>query len=90
MSSTPALLWGTNRPGGTFYAGRVHAVWPVGPPLAMCGLPIGEVWLHRPLVPELLCPDCCVATFCALFPASPIPQQPIAGPPGTWVSERPS
>lgn len=85
MATTPALLWGTNRPGGLFYAGRVHAVWPVGPPQAMCGLPVGEVWSHRPPIPELLCPDCCVAAISALFPSSPAPAQPIACPPGAWL-----
>ncbi|WP_418155967.1 hypothetical protein [Actinoalloteichus caeruleus] len=90
MSSTPALLWGTNRPGGIFYAGRVHAVWPVGPRQAMCGLPVGEVWAHRPAVPARLCPDCCVAATSALFPPSPHPEQPIAWPPGAWVPAGPS
>ncbi len=90
MSSTLMLLWGTNRPDGDFYAGRVHAVWPSGTPQAMCGLPVGEVWAHRPPVPERLCPDCCVAATSALFPSSPDPKRPVTPQPGTRLPTVPS
>ena len=31
--------WGTNRPGGVYYAGRVHIVAPEDPATGVCDLP---------------------------------------------------
>lgn len=71
--------WGTNRPGGTFYAGRVHVVHPAHPTSGLCGLPVDDVWELRPPTPEHLCPDCCVLAMAASyppFPPSPAPPLP--------------
>lgn len=67
----PRLWWGTNREGGLYYAGRVHVVWPGRKPVALCGLPVQDLWELRPSVPELVCPDCCVRAVAALFPVFP-------------------
>lgn len=84
--------WGTNRPGGTHYAGRAHVVWPNGPAHGLCGLPVDDVWELRPPLPEYLCPDCCVLAMAASyppFPATPATRPP-AGPAGTdWRGPSP-
>ena len=63
--------WGTNRPGGVYYAGRVHIVAPEDPATGMCGLPVTDLWEQRPPTPEHLCPDCCVRAVAASYPPSP-------------------
>ncbi len=71
--------WGTNRPGGTFYAGRAHVVHPTQRASGLCGLPVDDVWERRPPTPEHLCPDCCLlamATSYPPFPPSPAPPLP--------------
>lgn len=71
--------WGTNRPGGTYYAGRTHVVHPAQPATALCGLPVEDVLELRPPVPAHLCPDCCVLAMTASFPAfapTPAPRLP--------------
>jgi hypothetical protein len=73
----PGWWWGTNPPGGTFYAGRVHLVHPDLPGTALCGLPVEDVSRSRPLSPEHLCPDCCVLAVDTMYP----PAQPR---PGGW------
>jgi hypothetical protein len=74
--------WGTNRPGGGYYAGRVHVVHPDQPTTGLCGLPVDDVWQLRPPVPEHLCPDCCVAAMAASYPPFPTvpPPRPSANP----------
>ncbi|GDY31933.1 hypothetical protein GTS_35660 [Gandjariella thermophila] len=69
--------WGTNRPGGTFYAGRAHVVQPDQPMAGLCGLPVSDVWELRPPSPERLCPDCCVLAMTASYPPFP----PTPAPP---------
>lgn len=68
----PTVVWGTNRAGGTYYAGRTHVVWPGGPPTGVCGLPVRDVWEHRPPIPKLLCPDCCVIAIARAYPPFPM------------------
>jgi hypothetical protein len=53
----PAWWWGTNRPGGKYYAGRVHVVHPGQRTAGLCGLPVEDVWEVRPPLSEHLCPD---------------------------------
>lgn len=60
--------WGTNRPNGMYYAGRVHVVHPNQRRTGLCGLPVGDVWELRPPMPEHLCPDCCVLAMAASYP----------------------
>jgi hypothetical protein len=67
-AAAPDWWWGTNRPGGTFYSGRVHVVHPDQSAVALCGLPVGDVWELRPPVPQHLCPDCCVLAMAATYP----------------------
>ncbi len=70
--------WGTNRPGGTFYAGRAHVVRPAQLAAGLCGLPVDDVWELRPPTPEHLCPDCCVLAMAASYPPfSPTPAPPL-------------
>ncbi|WP_435159362.1 hypothetical protein [Amycolatopsis sacchari] len=76
--------WGTNRPGGTFYAGRAHVVDPARPTAGLCGLPVDDVWERRPPTPEHLCPDCCVLAMAASYP--PCPPAPAPPPPRTATS----
>jgi hypothetical protein len=76
--------FGTNRPGGPYYAGRVHVVFPGQGATALCGLPVDDVWELRPAEPQHLCPDCCVAAIAASYPAfslAPEPR-PATGPSG--------
>ncbi|HEY0803485.1 MAG TPA: hypothetical protein VGD84_00400 [Pseudonocardiaceae bacterium] len=72
-----AWWWGTNRAGGTYYAGRVHVVHPNHPSHGLCGLPITDVWELRPPVPDHLCDHCCVLAMAASYPpfATAVPQQ---------------
>ncbi len=67
----PALFWGTNTEGGTadHYGGRVHVVLWKTRFIALCGLPIEEIWEQRPPQPPNLCPLCCVRAMAFLFPA---------------------
>lgn len=68
-TAPPADWWfGTNRPAGVYYAGRVHVVHPHRPAVALCGLPIDDVWQVRPPEPEHLCPDCCVMAVELSYP----------------------
>jgi hypothetical protein len=81
QSAGPAAewWWGTNRPGGTFYAGRTHVVHPAQSKAGLCGLPVDDVWDRRPPTPEHLCPDCCMLAMVASYPAfppSPAPRLP--------------
>ena len=71
MNPVPPVVWwwGTNRPGGPYYAGRVHVVDPNQRTRGVCGLPVTDVWELRPPVPLRLCPDCCVYAMAATFPA---------------------
>lgn len=81
-ASSTGWWFGTNRPGGTYYAGRVHVVYPGQGATALCGLPVDDVWELRPAVPEHLCPDCCVAAIALSYPAfSPAPELPPADQP---------
>jgi hypothetical protein len=66
--------WGTNRPGGTFYAGRAHVVHPSQPKFALCGMPVSDSWELRPPTPEHLCPECCVLAMAASYPPFHPPQ----------------
>lgn len=68
----PTLVWGTNRVGGIYYAGRTHVVWPGGSPIAVCGLPVSDLWEHRPPIPSLLCPDCCLMAIARAYPPFPM------------------
>lgn len=74
--------WGTNRPGGTLYAGRTHVVHPAAPTSGLCGLPVDDVWELRPPTPEHLCPDCCVLAMAASYPPFPPIPAPPAAPQG--------
>lgn len=74
QTEVPPLMWGTNRAGGAYYAGRVHVASDIEA-IALCGLPIDESWSWRPNGP--LCPECSMAAIEWLFPAS------LALPPGT-------
>jgi hypothetical protein len=69
----PGWWWGTNPPGSTFYAGRVHVVDPDHPREARCGLPVEDVSELRPPMPERLCPDCCLRVMAAMYPAAAEP-----------------
>lgn len=74
------ILWGTNRDGGPYYAGRVHIVWKADAheqpwTTAQCGLLVQDVWRHRPPIPRRLCPDCCVRSMTRLFPTGPPAQE---------------
>lgn len=69
-SANPTIQWGTNRVGGLYYAGRVHIVWASQPSIALCGLPIDDVWNQRPATPARLCPECCLIAMAALFPTT--------------------
>lgn len=72
--------WGTNRPGGVYYAGRVHVVHPDQPRQALCELPVTDVWEVRPPVPETLCPDCCVRAMTVSYPPfAAVPEQAAGG-----------
>jgi hypothetical protein len=71
-----AWWWGTNRPGGMYYAGRVHVVHPVQRTAGLCGLPVEDLWEVRPPLPEHLCPDCCVRAMAA----RPIRRSPLHQP----------
>jgi hypothetical protein len=86
-TAAPTGWWfGTNRPGGAYYAGRVHVVYPGQGATALCGLPVDDVWVERPSVPEYLCPDCCVAAIAASYPVfSPAPE-PL---PDDWFAPSP-
>lgn len=64
----PGWWWGTNPPGGRFYAGRVHVVHPDRSRLALCGLPVEDLSQSRPPTPEHLCPDCALAALDAMYP----------------------
>lgn len=66
----PPLLWGTNRKGGLYYAGRVHVASNMSG-LAICGLPIEDIWPQRPANP-MLCPDCALAVMQWVYPAASI------------------
>ena len=76
---TAGWWWGTNLPGGTFYAGRAHVVHPAHPMAGLCGLPVDDVWELRPPTPEHLCPDCCVLAMAASYPS--FPSSPATPPP---------
>lgn len=81
---TAGWWWGTNRPGGTFYAGRAHVVPPAFPTAGLCGLPVDDVWELRPPTPGHLCPDCCVLAIAASYP--PLPSSPAPLLPRTATS----
>ncbi|MGH3625100.1 MAG: hypothetical protein ACRDQ5_25485 [Sciscionella sp.] len=92
-----AWWWGTNQPGGTYYAGRVHVVAPNGPARGLCSLPVEDVWQHRPPAPNELCALCCVRAMAAshpTFPAMPPSTQWPAGQHGlaenTWFAQTPN
>lgn len=68
QTEVPPLMWGTNRAGGVYYAGRVHVASDIEA-IALCGLPIDESWSRRPNGP--LCPECSMAAMEWLFPPSP-------------------
>ncbi|MCE7011767.1 hypothetical protein LWC34_54485 [Kibdelosporangium philippinense] len=74
--ATAGWWWGTNRPGGTYYAGRAHVVHPAQPTAGLCGLPVDDVWELRPPMPEHLCPDCCVLAMAASYPPFPTTPPP--------------
>jgi hypothetical protein len=71
--------WGTNRPGGVYYAGRVHVVHPDQPDEALCELPVTDVCEVRPPVPETLCPDCCVRAMTVSYPPFAAVPEPADG-----------
>lgn len=75
---TAGWWWGTNRPGGTFYAGRAHVVHPAHPASGLCGLPVDDVGELRPPTPDHLCPDCCVLAMAASDPPVSPPGAPAA------------
>lgn len=79
MSGPLDWWWGTNRVGGTYYAGRAHVVHPEQRMSGLCGLPVDDVWEARPPVPEHLCPDCCLLAMAVSYPPFPttVPRQPI-------------
>ena len=60
--------WGTNRPGGPLYAGRMHVVRSNDTKMALCGLPVADVWSRRPATPDHLCPECCLLAMALMFP----------------------
>ncbi|GAA3838512.1 hypothetical protein GCM10022243_01250 [Saccharothrix violaceirubra] len=76
IGSSTGWWWGTNRPGGTFYAGRAHVVHPARPTAGLCGLPVDDVGELRPPTPEHLCPDCCVPAMAASHPPFPLGSAP--------------
>jgi hypothetical protein len=63
------VSWGTNAPGGRGhrYGGRLHVVWPGGPAIALCGLPVEQITAHRPPIRLRLCPECCLCAMARLF-----------------------
>ncbi|MGX7829771.1 hypothetical protein ACTG9Q_32270 [Actinokineospora sp. 24-640] len=75
QSAVPSLMWGTNREGGSYYAGRTHVASDIKA-TALCGLPIDTTWTQRPNGPPL-CPECSITALEWLYPASP------ALPPGS-------
>lgn len=75
-SGQMAWWWGTNRPDGTYYAGRVHVVHPEQRACGLCGLPVDDVLELRPPVPDHLCPDCCVLAMTLSYPPFPPPHRP--------------
>lgn len=88
-SKPVAWWWGTNRPGGPYYAARAHVVAPGGPATGLCGLPVADLWQSRPPVPEHLCPDCCVRAMAVShppFPATP-PRLAAGQPRPGWFAQ---
>jgi hypothetical protein len=65
--SLPGWWWGTNPPGATFYAGRVHIVHPDRPGNTLCGLPVEDLWDSHPSTPEHLCPTCGVRAMDTMY-----------------------
>jgi hypothetical protein len=66
-----AWWWGTNRAGGVYYAGRAHVVHPNRRTVALCGLPVEDVWELRPPMPNHLCPECCLLAMSVSHPTFP-------------------
>ncbi|GLZ41117.1 hypothetical protein [Actinokineospora sp. NBRC 105648] len=56
--------WGVS----TYYTGRLHVLVP-RTPNGVCGLPVQQIYPHRPPAPPL-CPECALELVARLFPAS--------------------